>query len=64
MIPIDWGQKKKLYLRECTQKNFWACLSIFRQKFLEEVWVPVLGRLGESQKKQFFLSKLEMYVFN
>ena len=43
--------------------HFFVFLCIFRQKFLEAVWVPVLGRLGESQKK-FFLSKLEMYVFN
>ena len=55
-LLIGGKKKKKFFLRESTQKNFWVFLSFFRQKFLEEVWVPVLGRLGESQKNNFFLS--------
>ena len=52
----DEKKKKNFFLREKTQKNFWVFLSFFCQKFLEEVWVPVLGGLGGSQKqKKFFL---------
>ena len=56
VLLIDWGQKKNVFMREHSEKNFWRFLSFFCQKFLEEVWVPVLGGLGESQKqKKFFL---------
>ena len=47
-------KKKKLFFEREDSKNFWVFLSILREKFLEEVWVPVLGRLAESQKTKTF----------
>ena len=58
----DEKKKKNFFLREKTQKNFWVFLSFFCKKFLGEVWVPVLGGLGGSQRQKIFFSMLDKYV--
>ena len=58
MCPLPIGDKQNFFsffLKHKQSKNFWSFWDIFGQKFLTVVGGPAQKRVGESEKKTFFL---------